>query len=75
VTKPAARSVQFVVVDAGAPGRAEQPVAVGYPASPSWSGLMKSAMFRAEMWVVPGALVLQKRMRVTGGAEVQSVLR
>ena len=71
MTKPPVWSVDFVVAEAGAPGLvAEPPVAVEYPASPVWSGLVKSAMARAEMWMVPEAPALQQRMRVTGGAEV-----
>ena len=48
VTKLSAWAVGFVLADAGAPGRAEPPVVVGYTTSPSESGLVKSAMVQAE---------------------------
>ena len=69
-TNPPARAVQFVVADAGAPGRAEPPVAEGYVASPSWSGLVKSVMVRAETWMgseAPASAKAAEGARGSGG--------
>ena len=74
VTKRPARPEEFVVADAGAPGRAEPPVVMGHMTSPPRSGLVKSAMGRAETWLVSEAPTLPKRLRVPGGAEVNLVL-
>ena len=75
-TKPPARAVQFGVADAGVTGRAELPVAVAYVTAPSWSGLVKSVLVRAETWMgSKEAPLLLKQLRAPGGAEVDSVLR
>ena len=74
VTKPPAQVVEFVVAEAGVPGRAEPPVAVEYWTSPSRSGLVKSAMVRAEPWMGSEAPALPKRLRVPRGAVVESAL-
>lgn len=75
-TKPPARAVQFGVADAGVPGRAEPPVAVAYVTSPSWSGLVKSVLARAETWMgSKEAPLLLMQLKAPGGAEVDSVLR
>ena len=65
---------EFVVAVAGAPGRAEPLVAVGYTASPSRSGLVKSVMVLAETWMGSEAPAFPKRLRVPRGAEVESTL-
>jgi hypothetical protein len=76
VTKPPARAVEFVVAGAWAPGQAEPPIAVGCTTSPSWSGLVKSAMTRAKMWMgSEEAPPLLKQLRAPGGTVVDSVLR
>ena len=74
-TNPPAGSAGFVVAEAGVPGRAEPPVAVGCTTSPSRSGLVKSAMVRAEMWMGSEAPAFPKKLRAPGGAEVDSALR
>src|SRR5580765_4402068 len=73
-----AQAVEFVV--AGAPGRAEPPVAVGYTTSRSWSGLVKSAMARAEtraeIWMgSEEAPPLLERLKEPRGAGIDSVLQ
>ena len=72
--KRPARVVEMVVVDAGAPGRAEPPVAVEYRISPSRSGLVKSAMVQAETRMGSEAPALPKRLRAPEGAEAELAL-
>lgn len=74
-TKPPAQAVEFLVAVAGAPGHTEPRVAVGYPTSSSWSGLVKSVMVRPEVWMVSEAPTLPKGLKVPGGAAVDSVPR
>ena len=73
-TKPPACVVEFVAADAGAPGRAELPVAVEYRISPSRSGLVESAMVQAEIRMGSEASALPKRLRAPEGAEVELAL-
>ena len=71
--EPPAQAVEFVV--AGALGRAEPPVAVGYTTSRSGSWLVKSAMARAEIWMgSEEAPPLLERLKEPRGTGVDSVL-